>query len=102
MQATLKQTFIGPDGKLRMIWRATLYDAVGTWLVVPMLDWAFALIAESLRLTPGLSAGYVGLGEFRNFFDACICTGAFALYESRRLDSYGLPVNRAFSLHTFE
>ncbi|PYU19341.1 MAG: hypothetical protein DMG32_24675 [Acidobacteria bacterium] len=33
---------------------------------------------------------------------ALICTGAFALYERRRIDSYGLPLNHALGWQTFE
>lgn len=53
-------------------------------------------------MSPGLSAGSIALGEFQNLLIALICTGAFALYERRRIDSYGLSVNRAFGLRTFE
>jgi membrane protease YdiL (CAAX protease family) len=98
----LKQAFIGPDGKLRAIWRAAMHYAVRTWLVFPLLDWWFALVTESLHLSPGLSAANIGFGEFRNLITAVICTGAFALYERRRVDSYGLPVNRAFGWQTLE
>ena len=38
--------------------------------------------------------------SFRNFFTALILTSVFALYEHRRVDSYGLPVHRAFSWQT--
>jgi membrane protease YdiL (CAAX protease family) len=102
MKEALKQAFIGSDGKLRPIWRAVIYYTLGTWLVFPLLDSLFALIAGSLHLGSGLTAGTILFGELRNFFDALILTGAFALYERRRLDSYGLPVNRAFSWRTFE
>jgi hypothetical protein len=52
---------------------------------------------------PGLTASSIALGELsRNFIDALILTGIFALYERRRVDSYGLPVNRAFSRQTLE
>jgi hypothetical protein len=60
------------------------------------------MIARSLNLGPGLSAGNIALGELRNLVVALICTGIFALYEHRRIDSYGLLVNRAFSRQTFE
>jgi len=98
----LKQAFIAPDGKLRAIWRATIYYAAGTWLVFPLVDAALALLSKSAHLSPGLTAGNIALSEFANFLTALICTGAFALYERRRVDSYGLPVNRAFSWQTFE
>ena len=94
--------FVGPDGKLRPIWRAAIYYGVGTYAVFPVLDRAFAFFAGALHLAPGLSAGNIGFGELRNLFDALILTGAFALYEHRRVDSYGLPVSRALSRRTFE
>ena len=34
--------------------------------------------------------------------DALIVTGAFALYEHRRIDSYGMPVDQALRLPTLE
>jgi len=99
----LNQAFCGSDAKVRPVWRAAIFYAVGTWLVFPLLDWLSALLAEALHLQPGLTAGYIALGEMsRNFIDALILTGAFALYERRRVDIYGLPVNRAFSWQTFE
>lgn len=98
----LKQTFIGPDGKLRPIWRAIIYYAAGTFLVFPLLGWPFAFMARSLHISAGLTASTVALSELRNFTAALICTAAFALYERRRIDSYGLPVDRAFSWQTFE
>jgi membrane protease YdiL (CAAX protease family) len=102
LEEALKQAFIGPDGKLRAIWRATIYYAAGTFLVFPLLGWPVALVAKSLGLRPGLTAANIALAELRNFGVALICTGVFALYERRRVDSYGLPVNRAFGRQTFE
>ena len=98
----LKQIFIGSDGKLRAIWRAAIYYAAGTWLVFSLVYRALALIAESAHLAPGLTAANTALSESANFLTALICTGAFALYERRRVDSYGLPVNRAFRWQTLE
>jgi CAAX protease family protein len=103
MKEALKSFFISSDGRLRAIWRAATYYVVGTLLIFPLLNWLFGFVAESLHLSPGLSPGNIAFGElFRNFADAVICTGAFALYEGRRVDSYGLPVNRAFGWQTFE
>ena len=102
MNEPLKKVFIAPDGKLRAIWRAAIYYAAGTFLVFPVIGWPVALIAKTLHLGPGLTAGNIALAELRNFIVALICTSAFALYERRRVDSYGLPVNRAFGRQTFE
>ena len=60
------------------------------------------LASKPLHLSPELTSGNIGFGELRNFFTAFLLTGAFALYEHRRVDSYGLPVKRAFSWQTFE
>lgn len=99
----LKTSLIGPDGKLRAIWRAAIYYGLGTSVVFPLLDWLYAPIAESLHLGHGLTPANIGFGEFfRNFVNALILTGSFALYERRRVDSYGLPVNRALDRQTFE
>lgn len=102
MEATLKHAFIGSNGKLRAIWRATIYYGVGTFVVFPLLGWPIAFGTKLLHLSPGLTAGNVTLAELRNLVVALICTGAFALYERRRADSYGLPINRAFGWQTFE
>jgi uncharacterized protein len=102
MGATLKHAFVGSDGKLRAIWRAAIYYGVGTFLVFPMLGSPVAFIAKLLHLSPGFTAGNVALAELRNFVVALICTGAFALYEHRRVDSYGLPLNRAFGWQALE
>jgi membrane protease YdiL (CAAX protease family) len=59
-------------------------------------------IANRLHVPPGLSAGNIALGEIANFVVALVCTGAFALYERRRVDSYGLPAGRALQWQTFE
>lgn len=95
----LKHAFIGPDGKLRAIWRAAIYYAVGTWLVFSLVS---RTLTKSAHLGAGLTAGNVALSELANFITALICTAAFALYERRRVDSYGLPIRRAFGWQTFE
>jgi membrane protease YdiL (CAAX protease family) len=102
MNGRLQPIFFGPDGKLRAIWRAAIYYAAGTFLVFPLLGWPLTRVAQSLHFSPGLTAGNIALAELRNFVVALICTGAFALYERRRVDSYGLPVNRALGRQTFE
>lgn len=92
--------FIGADGRLRAIWRATLFVVVSYFVLSPVLDWVFSRIAEWLHVSQTLAPGPIALSEFENFLIALICTGAFALYERRRVDSYGLPVNGALSRQT--
>jgi membrane protease YdiL (CAAX protease family) len=98
---TIKRAFIGVDGKLRPIWRAVLFF-VGVIVLNPLLDWPFTHAAQWLHLGYFLSPGAIAFSESENFLVALICTGAFALYERRRVDSYGLPINRALSGQTLE
>jgi uncharacterized protein len=102
MAETLRQLLLGPDGKLRLFWRAFLYYVVGTYVVFPLLDRVFDVASSSTGLDTGFTAGSIGFGEFRNLIAALLCTGVFARYEHRRVDSYGLPVKLAFRWHTFE
>jgi uncharacterized protein len=99
---SIKQIVLGPDGKLRFIWRATLFYAVPTWLLFPLTDRQLERLAGPLHVRPGLNAGSIALEDALTLVIVLIVTGAFALYERRRVDSYGLAANRAFSLQTFE
>ena len=102
MTGTLKTIFLGPDGKLRFLWRAAIFYAGANWVLTPLLikpsDWVSGL----LGLKPGLTPGNIAVSEIATFLIALILTGLFALYEHRRVDSYGLPVDRAFQLPTWE
>jgi uncharacterized protein len=98
----LKQIFLGPDGKLRFFWRAVLFYTISNYVLFPLSDRLFERLAPLLHITPGLNAGATILEDFQSFIIVFVCTGAFALYEHRRIDSYGLPVHRAFSSQTFE
>jgi len=102
MKDTIRQLFVASDGRLRAIWRATIYYTAGTFVVFPLLDSLFTPITRSLHLGQELTAGNIGVGELTNFVTALLCTGGFALYERRRIDSYGLPINRAFGWQTLE
>src|SRR3977135_2621003 len=98
----LKRLLVGPDRKLRMLWRAAMFFALAYWVVPLALDPAFAFVADRLHLAAGLTAANVAINEFENLIVALICTAIFARYEGRRVDSYGLPVARAFGAHTGE
>jgi membrane protease YdiL (CAAX protease family) len=98
----IKRAFIGADDKLRPIWRALLFIVASYFVLSPILDWLFQQIAQWLHLRQALSPGAIALGEFENFLLALVCTGAFAVYERRRVDSYGLTINRALSRQTLE
>lgn len=83
---------LGDDGRLRFFWRAVLFVAAGTWAVSPLLD---RLFAPWMDMAPGtMPPGPVALGEFQLLLTALVCTLPFALYERRRIDAYGLPVER--------
>jgi hypothetical protein len=99
---SVKPAFIGVDGKVRPIWRAMIFLVAAGFVVRSLIDWPFTFVEDALHLGPGFTPGEIGLWEFKNFLVALICTGAFALYERRRVDSYGLPISRAFSWHTLE
>ena len=99
---TIRRLFIGADHKLRPIWRALLFVIASVVIQTAFLDWSFTRIAEWLQLPQTFSPGPLAFAEFENFLTALIITGAFALYERRRVDSYGLAINRAFSRETLE
>jgi uncharacterized protein len=102
MANLLKQVFIGADGKLRAFWRAAIFYCLGTWGLYPFVLRLVLYVAQPLHIMPGLSWQFSMLKEPTNLIVGLICTGIFALYEHRRVDSYGMPVNRALSLQTFE
>ena len=79
-----------------------IFYAAGIYIVPPVVGWLLLRIARWLHPSRGLTPLNITLGELSNFLIALICTGVFALYEHRRVDSYGLAVNRAFSRQTFE
>jgi uncharacterized protein len=99
---SLSRVLIGSDRKLRLLWRATIFFALGYWIVPVALDPVFDFVARRLHLAAGLTAANITLQEGENFAVAVICTGIFALYERQRLDSYGLPAALALGARTWE
>jgi uncharacterized protein len=93
---------LGPDGKLRRLWRAAIFFALAYWIVPIASDPAVDFLAGQIRLASGLTAANIALQESENLIVALVCTGIFALYERRRLDSYGLPAARALGPRTWE
>ena len=89
-------------GRVRPIWRAVIYFAIGTWALTPLSDRLYPLLQQTLRLRPGFSAGNIALGEAQLFVVALVCTGILGSYERRRVDSYGLSLRRALGAHTWE
>ena len=98
MISILSQAFLGPDGKLRFLWRAAIFWGVANWVLDPPLERLIGLF----KLPPGLTAGNIAVYETATFLIALILTGLFALYEHRRIDSYGMPIDRALQQPTWE
>lgn len=97
-----RQFFLGPDGRLRYIWRAALYWALVRYLLPPLLEpWIFKF-AEIFGIKDTLNAPSLALAEFALLLEALIATLPLALYERRRVDSYGLSVSKALKRETAE
>jgi uncharacterized protein len=94
--------FIGADGALRWCWRAIGYFVLAYWIVPLALDPLLTVLTHGLGVTPALTAANLGLQELENLVVALICTAVFAIYEHRRIDSYGLPVGGGLSARTAE
>ena len=97
----IAQAFVS-QGKLRPLWRAVIYFCIGTYALFPLMNVVTAPLANALHIPQTLNAGAIALSEIQNFIVALIMTAIFAAYENRRIDSYGLPVDRAFSRNTWE
>jgi uncharacterized protein len=98
----MRSLLLGPDRRLRLIWRALLFFGLAYWLLPLALDPAFNLIAARWHVSADFTAAHIGLQEFENLLVALACTALFACYEHRRIDSYGLPLTQAFSGFTGE
>ena len=98
----MRPLFIDSTGKLRYIWRAFTFFALGTWLLFPLIEHLVVLVAKPLHVRPGLSPDFIALNDSADLVVAFVCTGIFALYEHRRMDSYGLLLHQAFGRRTFE
>lgn len=92
----------GPDRKIRLLWRAVIFYVLADWLLPLPLNPAFGFIARTLHVADGLTAANVAVGEIETFVIALICTAIFAWYEGSRVDSYGLPIERALGARTWE
>ena len=98
----LTRFFIGADCKILLIWRVVLFQVIGLAVVFIAGNPLAELIVGVVAIRPGLSPEGIALQDVINFFAALVPTAIFALYERRRIDSYGLPVSHALSGQTFE
>jgi len=98
----MRNLILGSDEKLRPIWRAVIFFVLAYWVLPFVLDPVAARVMRGLELGDGLSAANTALDEAENLIVALIATAIFALYEHRRVDSYGLPVRQALGTRTWE
>ena len=98
----MRSILIGPDGRLRLIWRAVLFYLLAYWVLPLALDPVFNFIAARAHVAADFTAANIGLQELENLIVALLCTALFARYEHRRIDSYGLPLANAFGAFTGE
>ena len=94
---------LGGDRKLQPIWRAIIFFLAAGFAFLPLIGYLSTLL---FPLPPGgklvLSPDQIALAEAVNFLAALVATSLFAWYEHRRIDSYGLPLGRAFASPTWE
>lgn len=94
---------VGGDRKLRPIWRAILWVVLTVFVAMPLLGKLFDLIVgPELAGAFAFSPRNLSLIETFNFTCALLVTALFALYERRRVDSYGMPLGEALKWPTLE
>jgi len=92
---------LGHDRKLRPIWRAILFVLLVVGVVMPLLNKLLDLIIGPAPPFAFTASNIAQLEGF-NFACALIVTGLFAWYEHRRIDSYGMPLDRALQSPTWQ
>lgn len=98
----LHRYVIGPDGRLLLFWRAAIFYAAADWALPPLLTAPSAAIARAFNVAPDFNPGNIAISELGTLLIALVLTGAFALYEHRKIGDYGLPLDRAWRLPTLE
>src|SRR5262249_5801621 len=95
----IKQIFLGPNG-LRAGWRFLLFVVgiilLGRFATFPLANY---LVARFRISTDELSAPAMIFSASLDFVTLLVVTGLAALFDRRRIDSYGLPVRQAFGLY---
>ena len=92
------KVLLDDNGKLRLLWRAVIFFALGNWAIFPFLS----RLADRFHLRAGLTPENIAVSEIQNFCTGLICTIIFARYERRRVDGYGLPIQHALRRNTWE
>src|SRR2546430_9172537 len=98
-RSPLVSLFIGAEG-LRYGWRFLLFalgiEVVESFVESPVIGYLARRLGIALD---ELSAPALAVGELVSFGGVLLITGLAALFERRRIDSYGLPVSQAFRLY---
>lgn len=91
------------DRKLGPIWRAILFVLLTVFVVMPLLGKVLDAILGPQPPGPfRFDPANLALAEGFNFASGLIVVGLFALYERRRIDSYGMPLGEALKSPTWE
>jgi uncharacterized protein len=92
----VKWVFIGENG-LRQGWRFIIFAAAIILVFQFLEEPALGFLARKLHLDNGLSATNLIVSDLVDLIIVLIITGVAARLERRRVDSYGLPLNQAFT-----
>ena len=92
----VKWVFIGKNG-LRQGWRFIIFAAAIILVFQFLEEPALRFLARKLHLDNALSATNVIVSDLVDLVIVLIITGVAARLERRRIDSYGLPLNQAFT-----
>jgi membrane protease YdiL (CAAX protease family) len=87
---------------MRPLLRALLFFVLGNFVLPFALAQPFGNLANALHIGAELSAASVAFYEAMLLVIALMLTWAFAVYEGRRVDSYGLAVDQAFGARFWE
>lgn len=89
-------------GKLRPFWRAVLYFAIASRLILPVVDKLVPPFLKALNIPDALSAPAVAVWEFELLLVAILVIGIFAHFEKKKITDYGTPLSQAFRLRFWE
>jgi membrane protease YdiL (CAAX protease family) len=92
----VKWVFIGENG-LRQGWRFIIFAAVIILVFQFLEEPALGFLARKFHLDNALSATNLIVSDLVDLVIVLIITGVAARLERRRIDSYGLPLNQAFT-----
>lgn len=92
----VKWVFLGENG-LRQGWRFIIFAAAIILVFQFLEEPALGFLARKLHLDNSLSATNLIVSDLVDLIIVLIITGVAARLERRRIDSYGLPLNQAFT-----